>query len=95
MLAAASIKVMDALVGFVARNDAECCKRELLGRSWRRDWAMRNFRHFSGSGKFSRSGSFFPDPMLGVHGLLLNRIFFPLRTVQQGGIRGLNDRCTV
>ena len=44
MLAAASIKVMDALFGFPARNDAECCKRELLGRSWRRDWAMRKFR---------------------------------------------------
>ena len=44
MLAAASIKVMDALFGFLARNDAECCKRELLGRSWRRDWAMRKFR---------------------------------------------------
>ena len=39
MLAAASIKVMDALFGFPARNDAECCKRELLGRSWRRDRA--------------------------------------------------------
>ena len=37
MLAAASIEVMDALFGFLARNDAECCKRELLGRSWRRD----------------------------------------------------------
>ena len=37
MLAAASIKVRDALFGFLARNDAECCKRELLGRSWRRD----------------------------------------------------------
>ena len=46
IIAAASIKVMDALFGFLARNDAECCKRELLGRSWRRDWAMRNFRHF-------------------------------------------------
>ena len=46
MLAAASIKVVDALFGFLARNDAECCKRELLGRSWCRDWAMRNFRHF-------------------------------------------------
>ena len=36
MLAAASIKVMDALFGLVARNDAECCKRELLRRPWRR-----------------------------------------------------------
>ena len=44
MLAAASIKVMDALFGFPAQNDAECYKRELLGRSWRRDWAMRRFR---------------------------------------------------
>ena len=40
MLAAASIKV--------ARNDAEWTKRELLGRTWRRDWAMRNFQRFSG-----------------------------------------------
>ena len=45
-IAVASIKVMDALFGFLARNDAECCKRELLGRSWRRDWAMRNFQLF-------------------------------------------------
>ena len=37
MLAAASIKAMDALFGFPARNDAEWTKRELLGRSWRRD----------------------------------------------------------
>ena len=44
MLAAASIKVMDALFGFLARNDAEWTKRELLGRTWRRDWAMRQFR---------------------------------------------------
>ena len=44
MVAAASIKVMDALFGLVVRNDAECCKRELLGRSGRRDCAMRNFR---------------------------------------------------
>ena len=44
MLAAASTKVMDALFGFLARNDAECCKRELLGRSWRRDWGMRSFQ---------------------------------------------------
>ena len=54
MLAAASIKVMDALFGFLARNDAECCKRELLGRSWRRDWGMRKFRPktlFWGTGK--------------------------------------------
>ena len=42
MLAAASIKVMDALFGVLVQNDAECCKREILGRSWRRDWAMRN-----------------------------------------------------
>ena len=43
MLAAASIKVMDALFGFLARNDAEWTKRELLGRTWRRDWGMRYF----------------------------------------------------
>ena len=46
MLAAASIKVMDALFGLAARNDAESYKRELLGRSWRRDWGMLNFQHF-------------------------------------------------
>ena len=39
MLAAASIEVMDALFGFLVRNDAECCKREFLGRTWRRDRA--------------------------------------------------------
>ena len=43
MLAAASIQVMDALFGFLARNDAEWTKRELLGRTWRRDWGMRDF----------------------------------------------------
>ena len=37
MLAAASIEVMDASFGLVARNDAECCKQELLGRPGRRD----------------------------------------------------------
>ena len=37
MLAAASIKVMDALFGLVAQNDAEWSKLELLGRSGRRD----------------------------------------------------------
>ena len=46
MLAAASTKVMDALFGLIARNDAEWDRRELLGRSWRRDWGMRIFRHF-------------------------------------------------
>ena len=44
MLAAASIKVMDALFGLVAQNDAEWSGLELLGRSWRRDWGMHNFR---------------------------------------------------
>ena len=44
MLAAASIWAIDAFFGLVARNDAECYKRELLGRSWRRDWAMRRCR---------------------------------------------------
>ena len=46
MLAAASIKVMDALFGFLTRNDAEWTKRELLGRTWRQDWAQRTFRLF-------------------------------------------------
>ena len=43
MLVAASIQVMDALFGFLAQSDAEWTKRELLGRTWRRDWAMRRF----------------------------------------------------
>ena len=49
---------MDALFGFLVQNDAEWTKRELLGRTWRRDWAMRKFqektgnpRYFPGSGK--------------------------------------------
>ena len=46
MLAAASIWAIDALFGLVARNDAEWYRRELLGRSWRRDWGMLNFQHF-------------------------------------------------
>ena len=45
---AASIWPIDALFGLVARNDAEWYQRELLGRTWRRDWAMRNFQRFSG-----------------------------------------------
>ena len=44
IIAAASIKVMDALFGFLAQNDAETSRLELLGRTWRRDWAMRKFR---------------------------------------------------
>ena len=60
--AAASIRAIDALFGLVARNDAEWDRRELLGRTWRRDWAMRKFqeknrnpRFVSGSGKKSRN----------------------------------------
>ena len=60
MLAAASIKVMDALFGFLARNDAEWTKRELLGRTWRRDWAMRQIstkkRFFGGPQKIMGIG---------------------------------------
>ena len=70
MLAAASIKVMGALFGFPARNDAECCKREFLGRTWRRDWGMRKFqekarnpRYFPGSGNKSRNRENFSDWM--------------------------------
>ena len=59
MLAAASIKVMDALFGFLAQNDAECYKRELLGRSWRRDWAMRIFQAFCPIGQNLPGGQFF------------------------------------
>ena len=46
IIAAASIKLMDALFGLVAQNDAEWSGLELLGRSWRRDWASRTFRLF-------------------------------------------------
>ena len=59
MLAAASIKVMDALFGFLARNDAEWTKRELLGRTWRRDWAMRRFHVFLSPRKNFASFNFF------------------------------------
>ena len=59
MLAAASIKVMDALFGLVARNDAEWTKRELLGRTWRRDWAMRDFQAFCPIGQNFPGGQFF------------------------------------
>ena len=65
MLAAASTKVMDALFGFPARNDVECCKRELLGRSWRRDWGMRKSRP---KNAFLGTGKNYGDWMLGVPG---------------------------
>ena len=47
IIAAASIKFMDALFGLVAQNDAERSRLELLGRSWRRDWALRNFQEIA------------------------------------------------
>ena len=60
IIAAASIKVMDALFGFLARNDAEWTKRELLGRTWRRDWGMRQIstkkRFFGGPQKIMGIG---------------------------------------
>ena len=60
MLAAASIKVMDALFGFLARNDAEWTKRELLGRTRRRDGGMRQIstkqRFFGGPQKIMGIG---------------------------------------
>ena len=59
MLAAASIEVMDALFGFLTRNDAEWTKRELLGWTWRRDWAMRRFHVFLSPRKNFASFNFF------------------------------------
>ena len=59
MLAAASIKVMDALFGLVAKNDAERSRLELLGRSWRRDWGMRRFHVFLRTRKNFASFNFF------------------------------------
>ena len=74
MLRAASIKVMDALFGFLAQNDAEWTKRELLGRSWRRDWAMRKFlpkigirENFRGPGKNLTRENFLGMDALGKH----------------------------
>ena len=46
MLAAASICAADALERHLVPPGCECCERELLGRSWRRDWGMRNFTRF-------------------------------------------------
>ena len=46
MLAAASICTTDVLERHLAPPGFECCERELLGRSWRRDWAMRIFHVF-------------------------------------------------
>ena len=62
MLAAASIKVMDALFGLVAQNDAERYRRELLGRTWRRDWGMHEFRP---KNTFWRTAKIYWDWMLG------------------------------
>ena len=66
MLAAASICATDALERHLAPPGFQCCERDLLARPKRRDWSMRNFRLFSGSGNISRSGSFFVDWMLWV-----------------------------
>ena len=46
IIAAAMICATDALERQLAPPGFECCKRELLGRSWRRDWGMRNFPGF-------------------------------------------------
>ena len=56
MLAAASICATDVLERHLVPPGFECCERELLGRSWRRDWGMRKFRRFSGSGQNCRHG---------------------------------------
>ena len=68
MLAAARVKVMDALFGFLARNDAEWTERELLGRSWRRDWGMRKFRP---------KNAFLGDPEHPIHKHFPGRQIFP------------------
>ena len=47
MLAAASICTTDMLERHLAPPGFECCERELLGRPWRREWGMCNFRSFS------------------------------------------------
>ena len=86
MLAAASIKVMDALFGFLARNDAEWTKQELLGRTWRRDWAMHDFREFlkiEDLRKFGRASNKMEDRMLGVEKT------FEKRGEDLCGVRGL------
>ena len=79
IIAAASIKVMDALFGFVARNDAECCKRELLERSWRRDWGMCNFQNKMTIFKKMAGRIFYDSRMLGVAPRPSRR--FPMRRV--------------
>ena len=45
MLAATRICATDALERHLAPPGFEWWSRELLGRSWRRDWAMGNVRH--------------------------------------------------
>ena len=46
MPAAASICATDVLERHLAQPGSECCERELLGRLWCRDWAMRIVRLF-------------------------------------------------
>ena len=68
MLAAASIEVMDALFGLVARNDEESYKREHLRRTSRRDWGMRIFfAIFAISLKITRRKENYENDALGWH----------------------------
>ena len=79
MLAAASMKVMDALFRFLAQNDAECCKREDAHGVEIGPCAF--FEHFARSDKICPEANFFVDPMLGVvgpnQGLVTSRICSP------------------
>ena len=46
MLAAAMILAIGALERQLAPLGFECCERQLLGRSWRRDWGMHRLHAF-------------------------------------------------
>ena len=54
----------DALERQLVPPGFECCERELLGRPGRRDWGMRNFRHFLPIGQKFPAGQKVPDSTL-------------------------------
>ena len=72
MLATASIGATDALERHLVPPGFEWCERELLGRSWRRDWGMHNFPHFPDPEKFPVSELFF---RIGCSGLAPNMVW--------------------
>ena len=66
MLAGSSICTAGALERHLASPGFECCERELLGRSRRRDWGMRQFRPQRGTQSIDSTILKFMDALFGL-----------------------------